>query len=269
MEQKIISFFWEGKKLSWLRYLTIYSFRKYNPDWIINIYTSSGAESFKLWKSPEKQDFFCYTGKDYSHLLEKMNINIIEYNYTEKYKITPSQKSNFFKWNLLANNKSFYSDFDILYVRNIDDLFNISLNYSAGLTYYYNYFSIGFMFSNGNSALFKDIYKNCTKLFSCINYQGAGVEILKKMNINWDSLIQKYKDVYNIPFNLLYKYHSNIVKKIYEKNSSYLFDSDAIGLHWYAGHPISQEFNNYVNETNYNKINSLISRTISRILHDD
>lgn len=266
MLPKVISFFWESQKLSWLRYLTVFSFRKYNPDWKINIYFSSNSSYEKYWKSLEQQDFISYQGKDYLDKLLELDVNIKEYSLPFNIKITPSQKSNFFKWNLLATTGGFYSDFDILYVNSLDNLYQKVKDFDGGITFYNNYFSIGFMFSSGKSPMFEDIYKNCSKNFKIISYQGAGVEILKLMKLDWSTISKKYSNIYNIPFHYFYEYNSTMVNKIYEENSNYILNKDAIGLHWYAGHPKSQEMNNKLNETNYKNFNSLITRTIEKIL---
>jgi hypothetical protein len=266
MSDKIISFFWGNSKMSWLRYLTLYSFAKYNPGWKIVLYTCDQKIHNKTWKSPEVQDFFEYKGKDYTSKISDLGIEMKNYDVKTKdgRDISPSQKSNFFKWNLLATTGGFYADMDILFLRSVEDLYQVTKSYDTGLTYT-KYYSIGFMFSNGQNKFFKDVYNECYNNFHVENYQGAGVLRLNRWpHIN--NIQKEYGKVYNIPFRFLYKYSSEIISNIYEINSSYNMDEDSIGLHWYAGHVFSQKANNELNENTYKKENNLLSRVINHIL---
>lgn len=269
MENKKISFYWESNSMSWLRFLTIYSFRKYNPDWDIYVYLSNNAIKNKLWGSKEIQDFFGYKGKNYFNQLRDLNVSFRYFSQKDSKgaEISPSQKSNFFKWNLLATEGGFYADMDILFLRSINDIYEKTKQYDMGITYTSHY-SIGFMFSNGNNSFFKKVYEECCKSFARERYQGAGVVIL---NNNWKTLhcIEKLNQkVYNIPTDLLYKYNSEKVEKIHEKDSKLSLNESCIGLHWYAGHELSQKENTKLNEKNYKEENTLLRRTIQKILED-
>lgn len=266
MEDKIISFFWGNSKMSWLRYMTLFSFRKYHPDWTINLYTSDQKINDKVWKQAGTQDFISYAGDNYAEKIKPLDINIINYDVLTKdgKEISPSQKSNFFKWNLLANKGGFYADMDILFIRSINELYEQSKSNDIGICFT-EYYSIGFMFSNGDNNFFKDVYKECLNNFDSSEYQGAGVYSLSKWP-HIGSIEQRYGKVYNIPFNLFYKYDSGMVYKIYDLNNSYELDEECIGLHWYAGHPLSQVYNNEVNADNYKQFDNLISKTIAKIL---
>ena len=199
MENKTILFFWGNTKMSWLRYMTLYSFRKYNPDWLINLYVSDQKIHTKTWKTYEEQDFFMYAGNDYMDNIKDLNINTIEYTIKDKKgnEISPSQKSNFFKWQLLATNGGFYSDMDILFFRSINDLYEKTKEYDIGLTYTW-IFSVGFMFSKGNNLFFQDVYNECLNKFDADNYQGASATALRKWP-NIQAVEDQYKKVYNIP----------------------------------------------------------------------
>ena len=255
--------------MSWLRYMTLYSFVKYNPDWEVVLYTSdSGDAQSYSWSTINQQDFVEYKGDNYIHKINDLGITLKEYNVKDNkgVDICPSQKSNFFKWNLLATTGGFYADMDILFLRSINDIYEKTNEFDVGICFT-SYYSIGFMFSNGNNKFFSDVYNECFNKFEKRNYQGAGVHSLKR----WPKLIdveKEYGKIYNIPFNLLYQYNSHFISKIHEINSVYKLSLDNIGLHWYAGHPLSQNANNSLNENNYYKVNSLLSRTLKGILND-
>lgn len=54
---KIASFFWGGGPLSWLRYMTFWSFRKLHPDWEMRLYLRPVAHNQATWHTGEPQDF--------------------------------------------------------------------------------------------------------------------------------------------------------------------------------------------------------------------
>lgn len=266
MAEKVMNFFWGNNTMSWLRYMTVFSFRKYNPDWKIVIHFSDHKISDRPWNSLERQDFHIYDGKDYRYNLSTLEVEEKEYNIVDKNgnEITPSQKSNFFKWNMLATEGNFYADMDILFLRSINDMYDKTKEFNIGLSFT-RYYSIGFMFSNGNNQFFKEVYDQCFNNFDEKSYQGAGVFSLSKWP-NISDIQNQYGKVYNIPFILLYQFNSEIVPQIHQKNSTYMLSPDVIGLHWYAGYPLSQKANGFLNENNYKESNTLLTRTLSQIL---
>lgn len=267
MTDKIISFFWGNTTLSWLRYMTLYSFRKYNPEWTINLYLSEQKINTKTWKTPESQDFFMYKGKDYSHLLKDININIKSYDLKDRNgaEISPAQKSDFFEWHIMATVGGFYSDMDILFLKSIDNLYEQTKTYDTGITYT-KYYSIGFLFSNGNNEFFKNVYDTSYNEFDSTNYQGAGVLRLHKKWPNISVIEKNYGKVYNIPFDLFYQYDSNNVAKIHIPGDTYNLNKYCIGLHWYGGHRLSQQANGWFNEKNFRNKNNLVSRVLREVI---
>ena len=266
MAEKVMNFFWGNENISWLRYMTLYSFRKYNPDWDIILYKSNQIHSKRLWDTIEKQDYFEYSGKDYNDKIK--DLNIIEQEYSIKNKIdkeiSPNQESDFFRWKIMSTTGGFYSDMDIIYTRNIEDLYLKTKEYDIGITFT-SYYSIGLIFSNGKNKFFEDVYNECINNFDNNNYQGAGVRALDKWPIISD-IEKNYGKVYNIPFDLLYQYHSNVIPLIYQVGSSFVLKPDSIGLHWYAGHPLSQNTNSAINENNYFGFDNLLGRTLKKVL---
>ena len=70
---------------------------------------------------------------------------------------------------------------------------------------------------------------------------------------------------YNIPMNLIYPFDSKRIAEAFEFNGEVDLP-DSIGYHWYAGHRISQKFNNILTEKNFGKYNTLFSKITSMIL---
>ena len=62
--------------MSYIRYLTLKSFRFHNPEWIIDLYVAPQNDVGKTWIDNVEQDFFVFNGEDYTSLLHDLDINI-------------------------------------------------------------------------------------------------------------------------------------------------------------------------------------------------
>jgi len=79
----------------------------------------------------------------------------------------------------------------------------------------------------------------------------------------------KYPDLkfYNIPFPFVYPLDSTQVEHAF--NSGFDVNTappETIGYHWYAGHPISQNFNNLLTHENYKDIYCVFTEIAKHIL---
>ena len=109
--------------------MTLYSFRKMNPDWEIVLYISSNDIKNKGWKSYENQDYHQYKGDNYFNKLKDLNIKIEKAEFPkeiqEKLKnISPIHESDLFRYYQLYLNGGFYCDMDVLFFKPIDNFYN-------------------------------------------------------------------------------------------------------------------------------------------------
>ena len=267
MINKRIYFFWGNPVMSWMRYMTLYSFRRMNPDWDMTIYLSEHKQNGKTWRMRNLQDFFFYDGANYINRINDLGLRIKTIN---KYQdMTPSHASNFFKWDLLANGGGIYADMDILWVKPIDDFYNRIKGYDVAICQT-NFLSIGLLGSSGNK-FFKDIYENTFKNYDKERYQSAGVEnIYDLYNCDKENVLDEARKKYpylwyfNIPMETVYPFNSKQVDEVFSRPVP--MPEKSIGYHWYAGHPTTQKFNNLMNEKNYKKYNTLFSKLCSDIL---
>lgn len=250
---KKVFFYWGNDTMSWLRYMTLYSFRKFNPDWEIELHVSDIEIKNKYWRGPENQDFHCYSGKNWLSEVEKLGVEIKECPVFVD-GAGPSHNSNFFKWNELATNGGIYSDMDILFIKPVEEYYEHIKHFQTGLSYstsrnsypkHGGYYSIGFMFSSGNNKFFSDVFESALKNYTLSRYQGAGVAPLYKMLGN-KSGINKYRDgLHFIPMKTVYPYGSKQVDHLFKKlQTQSVHREQTFGIHWYAGSPVAQKFNN-------------------------
>jgi hypothetical protein len=264
--------------------MTLYSFRKFNPDWeMILYYTDNLDMDKKTWKSHNVQDFHNYNGDNYIDKIKDLNIKIekwdLKYNniISKDIKMGPSHKSNFLKWSKLHEIGGIYSDLDILYFKPIDSFYNflINGNYDTSICQT-SHLSIGLLASKeGGNDFFKDIFINGINKFNIGEYQSAGVLNIYNLykgvphNKILDNAKIKYKDLnfYNIPMDLVY-YLGSMQVSYAIKNSFGVkdFHPVSIGYHWYAGHPDIQKYNNLLNENTYNDYDITFTKLVKEII---
>lgn len=261
---KKIYFFWGNKTMSWMRYMTLFSFRKMNPDWDMTLYISEHSENRKTWHMRNLQDFFYYKGDDYLPRISELDITIKKH---EGHNLkTPSHASNFFKWDILSTIGGIYSDMDILWFKPIDKFYEQIKDYDVAICQS-DFLSIGLLGSSGNK-FYSDIYNNTFKNYDKSRYQSAGVESIYDLYKCEQSQVlnkakKKYPGLrfYNIPMNLVYPFDSKRVDQSF-KHSHNILPADSIGYHWYAGHPTSQKYNNLLNEDNYINYDTLFTKIV-------
>jgi len=277
MIPKRIFFYWGNKEMSWLRYMTLYSFRKFNPDWEIELYVSDVKVLKKIWKQNVVQDFHSYRGKDWMPEVEKLGVKIKDCPVIFD-KCTPVHNSDAFRWKELATNGGFYSDMDILYIKPIEEYYQKIKGFQTGISYhtgkcsrrYANfdgYFSIGFMFSAGNNRFFGDILDSVMVSKNLTDYQSAGVNSLYNMLGNTRG-IDKYREgMHIIPMKVVYPYRSRQQKYFFQVVNNHQIHGDlTIGIHWYAGHRMAQSFNNYISPETLNSQSNTMSHWLQYVL---
>jgi glycosyltransferase involved in cell wall biosynthesis len=279
---KNVYFFWGNKTMSWMRYMSLKSFRIFNPTWKIFLYYSPGSIDKKTWNSLEKQDFFHFKGIDYFQKIKELNIDIIKWDIEDNTIISSknipsmgaSHKSNFFKWWVLYERGGIYSDLDIIYYKPIDDFYNtlISNKIDVGICQT-EYLSIGFLSGSKGNLFYKDIFKNTFNTYTPDIYQSAGVMSIynmyntSKRNEILDIAKNRYTNIkfYNIPFKLVYPYDSTKIEYAFNNIQVNALPNITIAYHWYAGHPIAQKYNNLLNHKNYKQYNILFTNIAKHI----
>lgn len=273
MISKRISFYWSASKMSWLRYMTLFSFRKHHPDWEMFLYVNDSNHNEKPWnKDNHKQDFFNYKGEDYFEQVKLLDIKVINWECSKEIlDMPPSHKSNLFKWEIMQKVGGVYSDMDIIYLRSIDGLLSdfISQNGDVGITYI-KYFSIGFLMSSGNNnEVFKTLYETAVKEYMPNSYQGAGVMPMYNRWKGYGDMKKEFpkKSFYNIPESLFYYLGFSSSKELFLVDCFDEVNDFSLGVHWYAGGEDAQHFNNILNRDNYQIYDSTITRALESVLN--
>jgi glycosyltransferase involved in cell wall biosynthesis len=292
---KKIFFCWGGEILSWMRYMTLYSFKKMNPDWEVTLYIFANNIKNKGWKSHENQDYYNYTGNNYFNLLKNLNINIQPAKFPEKIQekiknLSPVHKSDIFRHYKLYEQGGFYCDTDVLFFRPIDDFYNeiIKGGYDTIIHEYQSTdrtLTIGFLGASINNEYYKNLFEfgvneyiNKDKNVKIEdNYQSLGVKMIYRMFTGHSYASEIYNDIvskypylkfYNLSTSLIYKFDWTKIEYCFTNSLNIdKFDKDSIGYHWYGGGIESQYYNNILNEKNYKDHNITFSIIADEIIN--
>jgi len=272
-------FYWGGEKLSYLRYLSVKSFRSLNPGWKIKIHKPIIlGTSVPTWSGSE-QIPLSYE-EDYTDYLIQLDVEIVEHDFTPEFDNNAHEvhKSDFLRWKILSTEGGLWSDFDILYKLSMNNLKeNVMSNHeidtilcpykSKGYCH-----AIGFLLSSANNKFYKFISEQAKKNFDQNYYQSIGATLLNKTEFqNVDSLNSIFIDnkfqfadekcVYSILYSSINDFFCELRSDLIEK----INDSDIIGFHWYAGHRISGNFERQLTSMNSDNFNNILTTIIKTL----
>lgn len=264
--------------MSYMRYMTLYSFCKLNPNWKVNLIVNN-SEQLRV-DTIEKQDKTEFKGIDYYSMIKSLNINTIDFenkmlnidnNVVDK--MSDVHLKDILNWKILAEWGGLVADMDILFTKSMNNLINDDTDIGLICFSNYpkpNYIPVSFMYSSGNSAFFKKTYNNALLNYNANVYESCGTLCIEESSLidiikNYpNSVVQHLPDGTVFPF-VEYEWNESICK-LYIGDFRCDMNSEAIGIHWYAGTPQSQKQNNELNAQTVYKINNTISNSIKEIL---
>jgi len=258
MIPKIMHFYWEGLALPWMRYMSLFSFRVWNPEWKIILHIGQND-------CDRNCGFVFDKSVDYFDKVKSLDIEIKDWaitaNHNKKYrdklrsivnqKPIPAQKSDIFTWDVLSTDGGFYSDMDIIFIKPMESFYKKICNYDNLVSFFDGYVSIGFLASGPQSKLYDYLLKNVSKQFNVKEPECVGGPLFSKLfNHSLESLCSKFPVTYNIPKHIVYPFtyleYSDIYSPLVVD-----FDVDVVGVHWFGGGPASIEYSEYFTEDNF------------------
>jgi|SaaInlV_100m_DNA_2_1039680.scaffolds.fasta_scaffold23606_2 hypothetical protein len=239
--------FWSGAELSFLRFLTFVSLRKHHPNAEIELWVSNKSNNSASWRS-EKQDFQSAVKKKcYLKDLKSLNVKVIERDLFPTY--SPNYQSDFFRWWWLFNNGGFYLDTDQIILKPFDDLLDIAdfifSMYNAESCGVYS--PVGVIGASKNNGIVEDIMNKMPSCYDPSDYNSLGPFMFRELYANNIDDWKMKSSMLNAPPNIFYPVpESRLIGSVYE--SQIHFAEDSYCVHWYGGHPKSQEFNDKFTE---------------------
>lgn len=277
---KIVHFYWGRTPLSFLRYLSVASFAKFNPDWDIRIYrvVESQKVDCKSWDSGE-HNTSVFVKDDYFDWLYKIkNVNIIDYTFPDNIAHwNDVQKSDYLRVILLYNTGGLWSDFDILYARPI---INLSANHHQNSKYcvliichsekiHFTGHSIGFLGSMAGNTLLHPIMHSIINSCNNDNYQSIGC-ILWNAHLNLGQIQGAGRSVINLETDSFYLFNCTTIGNSIGNRSGPIGEGVLgernIGIHWYAGDVKMGGYCSTIDHTNYHLMGKLYTSIIDHVL---
>lgn len=249
---KVAHFYWGNESLPYLRYLTLYSFRKFNPDWKIILYTPTDLQKGLSWRTSEHKRPIGEV-KNYFSLLKNLKINIVKLDMKSlklSNEMSEVHKSDFLRWHLLGTVGGLWSDMDILFFKPMKKM-NI-LNSNTVICFSGRIWRVGFLASSPGNQFFKNTFNVARKKLNSSSYQSIGSTLMR--TTYWDPVGagRKYPQysIYNMSMSVVYP---AMISLIYGGCDKSLIKWNTIGLHWYAGHPSARRFIELIDDKSYKK----------------
>jgi hypothetical protein len=239
---KVLITYWGGAKLSFLRYLTIYSFHKYNPEYTIIVYTPKYPTKDISWNTFEQSGV--YDGEDWFPKLKDINnVHIVEMDMETvglNNSLSEVHKSGLVRLGHLSQYGGVYCDMDILFFKKLPEFTKAICSKAPE-----GYFSDGFLACEPGNKVYTKLYQLCRSA-NTDDYQGFGPSL---WNANVSEEDMKLLD--NIPMSLVYLLDSNHIPDIHiSKYQPY--PEESIACHFYAGHPLARTSENIITDTEHN-----------------
>ncbi len=268
-------FYWGNEGISFLRYLSVASFRKLNPDWEIHLYLPTrGYRGEAPWITGESYEGAQAQGRDYARELfglPGLHVHEVDFEaFPAVAAAAETYKSDFFRWHRLAEEGGLYSDIDILYIRPMADLHcnhegNGDLEAALCLQEYGHI--IGFFLAAPGNPLFRQLAERCEEGFDTASYQSLGSQLMNRLYPSEFAIRQQHPLMRwtNLPMGVVYAYDHLDLGALFESEDLSCLRPETLGLHWYAGSPLAQRHNRAVDSENYVGFRSVLGRMIRSV----
>jgi hypothetical protein len=244
---KKIHFYWSGK-MPYLRYLSALSFKKLNPGWEIILWTSKYKSKLRTWNTGELN--YAEKWDDWSDRFSELCNEVYEVDFAQlgvRNDISEVHKSDLLRYWVLNKYGGVYSDTDIVY---FNPIVNLSVNRKENqvvetFVCICNYgHSIGFLMASLGSGFFGRMFNEACEV-DMVRYQSIGPDLCNMLFPNIESINDFYEAV-NIGMDAVYYHNGQHIDELYKGNDMN-FPYGSIGVHWYAGSPLSGYFLNSTN----------------------
>lgn len=246
---KIFYAYWNGARLSFLHYLTILSFHKYNPEWKIIVYIST--RKYDNINTSINPQYLTYKGRDFLPELKKLDyIEIFNIDYSHKYAHS-IPFSDIWRREILYENGGVYSDIDTLWLRPMSEFVNIDCignasDFEAMVCMYeltHGFHNVSELISEKESP-FMDYLIRCAKnIPPPYSDQSFGTELLNREFPTLESVVNKYPRILAVPYVTFYPYSTFDLGRLFIRHDlTPLENKNVMAIHWFNGNKISYNY---------------------------
>lgn len=259
---KTVFFYWGGPSFSFLRYMSIYSFKKMNPDWTIKLYCPLVPVKKTIWSGKQfesKTKIKNYIKNVSEDLLIRPNIFDFEQLGLDN-NMNEVHKSDFIRYHLLNKFGGVWADTDILFIKPMDELLCNKQKTKGSAYFYYGKntdekkeidgHGIGFLMGQKGNSFYSDVFKCVKENFNGIDYQSAGADTLNK-NFSLNIIKEKYPSAVCLDTDSVYSINHNYKNFLYNSYNENMLSENSIGIHWYGGSEYVKKILLEVNDENF------------------
>jgi mannosyltransferase OCH1-like enzyme len=265
---KIAFSFWEGNQFTYLHYLTIASFSKYNPDFKIIIYTTNTINNvLVLWNTGEQS-------KRYENLYDinklkdipNVSFHYIDINHELQYSGVLSNvwKSDIIRIMKLYDHGGIYIDFDTLFIKKIDERL-LNIDKDIAFNTYYGIINNAFIVSKPRNNTIKYILDNISNKLKAgdvsLTYMQFGPTLITQLikNTSYES------NIYYIPNEMTCPYLCDQMNLLFNSNVD-LIKEDTFCIHWYNGDTHSRNYCSTFDVNNIKKDDCIFNKLLIDLL---
>jgi hypothetical protein len=237
---KICHIYWGGRKLIYLRYLTVKTFIKLNPDWRVILWYPVREFKGVSWGINCSYEKKC---RDYSVDLlnlpiEKQPIDFGQLRFGEN--TAEVHKADYTRISVMGMYGGVWSDLDVIYFKPMDEL-RANTEENNGKEVYvcigdYGH-STGFIMASAGSHFFSKLSEYATHEYRPGNYQCLGPDIFNK----YFPTLKSIPNSVNLSMDIVYAHNCHRVNELLN-GSKARFTDESIGCHWYAGNNLWADF---------------------------
>ena len=272
---KILHLYWDGSPLSYLNYLTVPSFLQHHTGYKIKVWTPDKQNTNITWITNEQK--IKYIGNDFFYLLSthpEVEVLTMDFSQLElDENMSEVHKSDYFRLYILSTEGGIWSDFDIIYVANIEEVFNnikVPRDFETlfcEVHSFMSYYPVGFLMASSNNAVYKYVLNIAKKRYDPDNYQAIGSHLLEFIGQERLLSFPKCKTVFvtghvYLPLecvHLHYLFNEDVTSKI-----NHLIGKSIFGFHWFNG---SDEAKIYINSFDFQiRFNDTVSVLAKRVI---
>ena len=248
---KILHVYWGGNNLSFLRYLTVTTFMRHNPDWEIRFYYPTHPTTHMTWLTHEQKH--AQPSTDFTPELMKLPIiktpiDFTKYGFSNE--LSEVHKSDVLRLILLSSIGGLWSDMDIFYFKPMSWFYLNDKKYKHIETFYCNReygHSIGFLMATKDNRFFAKLGEGLKQVsqFSPLNYQAFGATMYNRY-FRGEGSVEAWTPAINIDMDVVYSHVAGTTADLLDPNKPPNFTKKSLGIHWYAG---DETWKNFLKDT--------------------
>lgn len=269
MIPKRAMFYWSGAPLSWMRFNTLWSFRKLHPDWEMILFRGESwrPDVPECWQ--EKQDFGRGDlSQDFMPIVSRLGVDIRAWFTPSGYAgATPVHFNDLCRWGALAKFGGWFFDMDFLFVDKLDGLADeVQAADATGLFLpARDWIPTGFVAAETGSKFAAEMYLAAINSPDKERYRAAGSETIARvlgltggpwMRHSTSELKLRLRTVFpdvrwSFPsFQVAYPWEWFDTNLIFSADEPLKLNS-TVAIHWYGGSRIAQRFIGTLDEKNF------------------